>query len=185
MRADNHGEGGILALLALLRPADHAALARSSRSGLFGAALLYGDGVITPAISVLSAVEGLEVGAPHLEPFVRADHDRASSPGSSSCSGAARRGVGAVFGPATLVWFVSIAAARPPVGDPRAPGRHGVRPAPRGTLPARRTGTTDFSCSARSCSASPAARRSTPTWDTSAPARSGSRGTRSSSRRCS
>src|SRR3954447_24214403 len=60
MRADNRGEGGILALMALIR-------VRGSRRwvlialGLFGAALLYGDGMITPAISVLSAVEGLEV----------------------------------------------------------------------------------------------------------------------------
>src|SRR5262245_62821412 len=69
MRADNHGEGGILALLALLSPRR----ARKSRQrttllviGLVGAALLYGDGVITPAVSVLSAIEGIKVDAPHL-----------------------------------------------------------------------------------------------------------------------
>src|SRR5689334_6896430 len=66
MRADNHGEGGILALLALLRPAENPTSFLITW-GLFGAALLYGDGVITPAISVLSAVEGLEVAAPGLE----------------------------------------------------------------------------------------------------------------------
>src|SRR5438552_1540707 len=60
MRADNRGEGGILALLALL-PRDRRALVMFA---LFGAALLYGDGVITPAISVLGAMEGLEVVAP-------------------------------------------------------------------------------------------------------------------------
>ena len=71
MRADNHGEGGILALLALIRQSTTAARARPVSSfvialGLFGAALLYGDGVITPAISVLSAVEGVKVQAPEL-----------------------------------------------------------------------------------------------------------------------
>jgi KUP system potassium uptake protein len=69
MRIDNDGEGGIVALLALLgmkkrhRPAIVAA-------GLFGAALIYGDGTITPAISVLSALEGMEQIAPSLQPYV-------------------------------------------------------------------------------------------------------------------
>src|ERR1700747_117577 len=70
MRADNHGEGGILALLALISPRR----ARQSRRravmvviGLIGACLLYGDGAITPAISVLSAIEGIKVYAPHLD----------------------------------------------------------------------------------------------------------------------
>src|SRR5580658_1718405 len=73
MRADNHGEGGILALLALVSPRR----ARQSRRhavmvviGLIGATLLYGDGAITPAISVLSAIEGLKVYAPQLERLV-------------------------------------------------------------------------------------------------------------------
>ncbi|MBS1163368.1 MAG: trkD, partial [Burkholderiaceae bacterium] len=73
MRADNHGEGGILALLALV-----VRLTRDNKRlryvlgvlGVFGATLFYGDAVITPAISVLSAVEGLEVVAPQLHPFV-------------------------------------------------------------------------------------------------------------------
>src|SRR4051794_29438787 len=70
MRADNRGEGGILALTAL-------ALRRAGRlrwfvaaAGMVGAALFYGDGVITPAISVLSAVEGLKVATPLFEPYV-------------------------------------------------------------------------------------------------------------------
>jgi len=73
MRADNRGEGGIMALMALVRRT----LPPRSRSawwlmtlGMFGAALFYGDGMITPAISVLSAVEGLEVATPLLRPYV-------------------------------------------------------------------------------------------------------------------
>src|SRR5262245_10662599 len=73
MRADNHGEGGIMALIALVR-----GIRVDSRMvkiglvslGIFGAALFYGDGMITPAISVLSAVEGLEVAAPGLDTLV-------------------------------------------------------------------------------------------------------------------
>ncbi|MCC6850027.1 MAG: potassium transporter Kup [Deltaproteobacteria bacterium] len=112
MRADNRGEGGILALLALLRPADQPR-SRLITLGLFGAALLYGDGVITPAISVLSAVEGLEVGAPSLEPFV-VPITVIILIGLFFVQRRGTAGVGAVFGPATLVWFVSIAAAGAP-----------------------------------------------------------------------
>ena len=73
MRADKHGEGGILALLALLRPwheTSHPQRRLLVLLGIGSAALLYGDGVITPAISVLSAVEGLELAAPMLRPAV-------------------------------------------------------------------------------------------------------------------
>ena len=75
MRADNRGEGGILALLALVRSRGkrRPGPGVAGRAGLFGAALLYGDGVITPAISVLGAIEGLEVAAPALESVRRAD----------------------------------------------------------------------------------------------------------------
>src|ERR1700681_1934145 len=70
MRADNHGEGGILALMSLIG----ANWARPRRvfvvMGLFGAALIYGDGIITPAISVLSALEGLNVGTGVFKPYV-------------------------------------------------------------------------------------------------------------------
>ena len=109
LRADNRGEGGTLALLALISPRE-----RSRKGwmilllGLFGASLLYGEGVITPAISVLSALEGLEVATPRLSGFVvpiaivillglflMQKH------------GTAR--VGAIFGPVMLLWFVSIA----------------------------------------------------------------------------
>src|SRR5207244_4161442 len=73
MRADNKGEGGIMALMALaLRNSEDHPRRRMVIVvlGLFGAALFYGDGVITPAISVLSAVEGLEVIAPAFDHFV-------------------------------------------------------------------------------------------------------------------
>jgi len=103
-RADNRGEGGILALLALL-PRDRAVLVMLA---LFGAALLYGDGVITPAISVLGATEGLEVVTPAFAPYVVPAtvvillllflvQKRGTA------------GVGAVFGPIMLVWFAAIA----------------------------------------------------------------------------
>ena len=68
MRLDNHGEGGILALIALLLQKRRRGLLIGL--GLFGAALLYGDGIITPAISVLSAVEGLEIAVPELRHVV-------------------------------------------------------------------------------------------------------------------
>ena len=72
LRADNRGEGGVLALLALVRPLSRPSTGRAVliAMGLFGSALLYGDGVITPAISVLGAVEGLSVATPALERFV-------------------------------------------------------------------------------------------------------------------
>ena len=80
MRADNHGEGGIMALIALVRGIRRATAALDKlvlvSLGIFGAALFYGDGMITPAISVLSAVEGLEVAAPDDRVARGADHAR-------------------------------------------------------------------------------------------------------------
>ena len=108
MSIDNDGEGGILALMSLLgvkrvhRPAIIAV-------GLLGAALIYGDGAITPAISVLSALEGLNIAAPSFQPYV--------VPASVAILallfivqpfGTAR--IGAAFGPVMVVWFVSIGA---------------------------------------------------------------------------
>lgn len=112
MRADNEGEGGIMALMALAQRT----LDKGGRSayivgilGIFGASLFFGDGVITPAISVLGAVEGLEVAAPALDRFIvpitvvilmlvfvaqRFGTEK----------------VGRVFGPITMVWFLALAA---------------------------------------------------------------------------
>jgi KUP system potassium uptake protein len=126
LRADNRGEGGILALMALARPEG------GSRQGgrwsliglgLFGAALLYGDGMITPAISVLSAVEGLHVATPLFNPYVIPItigilitlfifQHRGTA------------GVGAVFGPVTLIWFAVLAVLglRGIISDPRVLG---------------------------------------------------------------
>jgi hypothetical protein len=73
LRADNHGEGGLIAMLALASQAvkDRPALRRRLLLlGIFGTAVFYGDGVITPAVSVLSAIEGLEVAAPALHRWV-------------------------------------------------------------------------------------------------------------------
>lgn len=112
LRADNNGEGGLIAMLALAsqavknRPRLHRLL---MVIGIFGTAIFFGDGVITPAISVLSAVEGLEVAAPGLHSyivpitlvvltvlFLVQRHGTAS--------------VGKLFGPVTLLWFVALAA---------------------------------------------------------------------------
>lgn len=112
MRADNRGEGGILALLAIMTPLGEKALRRRSMLiaiGLFGSALLYGDGVITPAISVLSAVEGLEVATPAFERFVVPITIAILVPLFLVQSRGTGK-VGAVFGPITVLWFVSIAA---------------------------------------------------------------------------
>jgi len=109
MRADNHGEGGILALLALLR-GDRVRTSTLVSLGIFGAALLYGDGVITPAISVLSAMEGLSVATPRFEPFV-VPLTVMILAGLFFVQRRGTAGVGAVFGPAKLVWFIAIGMA--------------------------------------------------------------------------
>jgi KUP system potassium uptake protein len=112
LRADNRGEGGVLAMLALLLQRQQRAEERHRRTilivlGVFGTALLFGDGVITPAISVLGAVEGLEVATPALQPFVVG----ATVVILFALFMFQRRGtagVGKAFGPITLVWFLTI-----------------------------------------------------------------------------
>ncbi len=111
MRADNDGEGGILALAALVTPEDpprHGGRWLLVLCGLMGAALLYGDGIITPAISVLAAVEGTTIAAPELDRFVVplavvilvalfiVQHRGTAV-------------LGRVFGPVMIVWFSTIA----------------------------------------------------------------------------
>jgi KUP system potassium uptake protein len=111
LRADNRGEGGILALTSLITPIG--ALKRSPRwllvmMGLFGTALLYGDGMITPVISVLSAVEGLKVATPVLEPYV-IPITIAILVALFAMQSRGTATVGRIFGPVTLVWFATIA----------------------------------------------------------------------------
>jgi KUP system potassium uptake protein len=112
MRADNHGEGGILALTALLVPRRKLPTVGLRwvliLLGLFGTALLYGDGIITPAISVLSAVEGVEIAAPALEPYV-VPIAVAILVALFSIQRAGTAVVGAIFGPVMIVWFTVLA----------------------------------------------------------------------------
>ena len=110
MRADNRGEGGIMALTALVSGGLVSARARwwLVGFGIFGAAMFYGDGMITPAISVLSAVEGLEVVAPGLTPWVvPATMVILLGLFSIQRHGTAR--MGSLFGPVMSLWFVSLA----------------------------------------------------------------------------
>jgi KUP system potassium uptake protein len=112
MRADNRGEGGLLALTALV-------LRRTNRvrkrwfwimaAGLVGAALFYGDGVITPAISVLSAVEGLKVATPLFEPYV-VPISVVLLTGLFLVQRRGTAAVGGLFGPVMLLWFAVLAA---------------------------------------------------------------------------
>jgi len=109
MRADNRGEGGIMALTSLITRASP----RQRRwvlilLGLFGAALLYGDGAITPAISVLSAVEGIGVAAPSLGRFV-VPIAVAILIGLFAVQRRGTASIGRVFGPVMVVWFAVLA----------------------------------------------------------------------------
>jgi hypothetical protein len=182
LRMDNRGEGGILALMALLRPGRGTGAGWHGELvliGLFGAALLYGDGIITPAISVLSAVEGLEIATPVFRPVV----------------------VPITVGILVGLFLVQhrgtarIGGVRPrdAGGSPRSPARPGQHRPP--AVGARRvsrstpcassptTASSAFSCSAPCSCARPAARRSTRTWATSASGRSRSTGSCWSDRR--
>ncbi|MBK7864587.1 MAG: potassium transporter Kup [Archangiaceae bacterium] len=112
-RANNKGEGGIFALLALIPPKLSPLASRQKTVvvllGIFGAALLYGDGMITPAISVLSAVEGLKgSGGPFAHLIVPITVGIII--GLFALQSRGTGGIGRLFGPVMLVWFVSIAA---------------------------------------------------------------------------
>ncbi|MBP6596757.1 MAG: potassium transporter Kup, partial [Arenimonas sp.] len=111
MRADNRGEGGILALTALVQrslPVAAPLAYTVGIIGIFGTALFFGDGVITPAISVLSAVEGLEVAAPELKRWVL-PITLAVLVMLFSMQKRGTEKVGRIFGPITCVWFAALA----------------------------------------------------------------------------
>ncbi len=112
LRADNNGEGGLIAMLALASQAvKHRPQLRRQLLllGIFGTAIFFGDGVITPAISVLSAVEGLEVAAPGLHRFV-VPVTLVVLTGLFAAQRFGTAVVGRLFGPVTLVWFGVLAA---------------------------------------------------------------------------
>ena len=187
LRADNKGEGGILALAALLEGTDPRVtrnrLAIPLLLGLFGAGLLFGDGVITPAISVLGAVEGIAEQSPALAElavpitiailvglFLVQRH------------GTGRIGDGVRADDAGLVHHDRRDAG---AVDRRRAGRvPRAQPALRRRFPRSITACTGSCCSAWCSSSSPAARRCTPTWVTSGSDRSGWRGSRSRSPAC-
>jgi KUP system potassium uptake protein len=111
VKADNRGEGGILALTALATPIKQ--VGSSERKwivllGVFGAALLYGDGIITPAISVLSSVEGLKVATPFFEPYI-IPLTMLILIGLFVIQRFGTALVGKLFGPVTLLWFTVLA----------------------------------------------------------------------------
>jgi KUP system potassium uptake protein len=115
MRADNHGEGGILALTALVPQSRNANGINGTQTrtvlialGIFGAALLYGDGMITPAITVLGAVEGLTVATPLVEPYV-VPIAVVILVGIFAIQQHGTDRVGRLFGPVMVLWFITIA----------------------------------------------------------------------------
>ena len=168
MRADNNGEGGIMALITLvlrLGGRGRTAVALATL-GIFGAALFFGDSMITPAISVLSAVEGLKVVEPNLDEWI--------VPMTAviiiALFAVQRRGtaaIGRLFGPVMIAWFVAIGACgvRGIVGHPENP--EGPSPLRMRWNSWRDTFTLHSSRSPQWCWRSPALRRSTPTWVTS------------------
>ncbi|HTY99006.1 MAG TPA: KUP/HAK/KT family potassium transporter, partial [Rhodocyclaceae bacterium] len=111
MRADNKGEGGIMALMARLLADEGLSPGTRSRVimlGLFGAALFYGDGLITPAISVLSAIEGLEVATPVFTPYI-IPITLGILVGLFAIQRHGTARVGVSFGPIMVIWFAALA----------------------------------------------------------------------------
>ena len=124
LRADNNGEGGLIAMLALASIAvrERPALRRRLLVvGIFGTSIFFGDGVITPAISVLSAVEGLEVAAPALQHFV-VPITLVVLTALFVVQRFGTGGIGRFFGPVTAVWFLALVA----LGLPHIAARPGV-----------------------------------------------------------
>src|SRR5687767_13760241 len=108
LRADNEGEGGVLALMALATRGARRKASTPIALGLFGAALLYGDAMITPAISVLGAVEGLLVVSPGLHAYILPS-TIAILIALFAVQSRGPAAVGAVFGPIILIWFATMA----------------------------------------------------------------------------
>ncbi|HYO72681.1 MAG TPA: potassium transporter Kup [Archangium sp.] len=113
MRADNRGEGGMLALMALVMHRTRTGDAKPNRRvlvwmALFGAGLIYGDGIITPAVSVLSATEGLNVATTAFQPYV-VPLTLVILVGLFFLQSHGTAGIGKIFGPVMLLWFVTIA----------------------------------------------------------------------------
>src|ERR1700678_117891 len=106
MRADNDGEGGILALMSLLG-IKHGERIVVIAIGILGAALLYGDGAITPAISVLSALEGLKIPAPQIAPYI-VPMSALFLVGLFALQSQGSERIGKLFGPIMTIWFVTI-----------------------------------------------------------------------------
>ena len=112
LRADNKGEGGILSLLALAfgdSPSNGRRRAIMIGLGVFGAALLYGDGMLTPCVTVLGAIEGLEVATPLFSPYV-VPLSIVILVALFAVQRVGTGGMGRAFGPVTLVWFLVLAA---------------------------------------------------------------------------
>jgi KUP system potassium uptake protein len=170
MRAGNHGEGGILSLLALALP-DRQKPGRTTAwllgLGIFGAGLLYGDGIITPSLTVLSAVEGLTVVTDTFNPYV-APISVVILIGLFAIQRHGTRKVGNAFGPVMVLWFLVLAAL----------GLRGIllNPEVRGCGFCLVAAGLDLSCWDRCSSRSPAARRCTRIWGISGPAPSAARG---------
>jgi K+ transporter len=186
MRADNEGEGGILALTALVMPKRGRTVAKAGilvSLGVFGTSLLYGDGIITPAISVLSAVEGLEEVSTSFERWV-IPIAIVILIGLFAVQRQGTGAVGKVFGPVMMIWFATMAAL----------GLWHIRDSP-AIIKSGQPRTTRSSSSAtraprRSCRwvpsswSSPVVKRCTRTWGTSVADRSPWVGTAWSCRRC-
>jgi len=178
MRADNNGEGGIMALITLLRRWTGQRGRRTAMFlaglGLFGAALFFGDSMITPAISVLSAVEGLKVIQPDFEDWI-VPITAVIIVGLFALQRHGTAAVGQFFGPVMIAWFVAIGACGVMgiVDNPEI--LKALSPTYAATFLSDHFHIA-FSHSPRSCCPSPARRHCMPTWATSAASPSPSAG---------